>query len=62
MTDWKRVNPFCIQRDGWFISKAFSEGATLYQLFDTAGVRYGHFDSADEAKAAVVAMEKAAEE
>jgi hypothetical protein len=57
---WERVNPYAINRGRWFISKATVEGATLYVLHDASGVRYGHWESSDEAKDFADSLDRAA--
>ena len=48
--NWKQVSKYAIQREQWSIAKCFVDGATLYVLHDAKGVRYGHYESAQEAK------------
>lgn len=59
MSHWQRVGAYAIERSPWRIAKSLMDGATLYTLFDTSGVRYGHFESAEEAKAEAERIEMA---
>lgn len=56
---WIRHSDYGIKRGDWMIGKFFIDGATLYVLHDVQGVRYGHFESAEEAKQAAKQMEDA---
>lgn len=60
--EWAQVNPYAIKRGAWFISKAMVDGATLYTLHDSAGVRYGHWETAKEAKDFAEAMERGSDD
>lgn len=48
--DWKRISPYAIRKPPFYIAKAYVDGCTLYTLSDDNHVRYGTFNSADEAK------------
>ncbi len=54
---WSRLNQYAIRKAPWIIAKAFVDGATLYVLSGDDGVRYGHFESADEAKSHAAALD-----
>lgn len=58
---WARFNDYAIRKAPWIIAKVFVDGATLYVLSDDAGVRYGHFESADLAIADADALESGAQ-
>jgi hypothetical protein len=58
---WRRHNDYCIRRDQWYIAKNFVDGATLYVLHDEAGVRYGHWESPQEAADQAASMDAAKE-
>jgi len=54
---WERKGQYAIVRGPWAIAKVFVGGATLYVLTHDDGVRYGHFESAEEAKAMADSVE-----
>ena len=56
---WKRHNDYSIRRAGWWITKNFTDGATLYTLFGEDGTRYGHYESAEEAAAMAKSLDLA---
>lgn len=61
--DWQRINLYAIRKAPWTIAKVFVDGATLYVLSsdENGGTRYGHFNSADEAKEYAEALELGAQ-
>lgn len=58
---WARLNRYAIRKCPWIVAKVFVDGAALYILSDDAGVRYGHFESAELAIADADAMERGAQ-
>lgn len=58
---WTRLNQYAIRKYPFIVAKVFVDGASLYILSDDAGVRYGHFESAELAIADADAMERGAQ-
>lgn len=59
---WERVKgdkTEYLRRAPWIICKCFVDGATLYVLSNDDGVRFGNFESSDDAKAHADSIELA---
>lgn len=56
---WERKGQYAIVRGPWAIAKVFIDGATLYVLTHDNGVRYGHYETAEDAKAMAESVEAA---
>lgn len=60
-SEWKRIDKYAIANGDWRIAKCFVDGTALYVLFGPEGERYGHFDSADDAKTFAAQLELGAQ-